>query len=61
MAFIILIPRTAQGENHYWSQLAHSFFLLCFECSAGIVQIIYNFGYFEQKSILSSFNNFCLF
>jgi peptidoglycan/LPS O-acetylase OafA/YrhL len=27
MAFIILIPRTAQGENHYWSQLAHSFFL----------------------------------
>lgn len=27
MLFIILIPRTAQGDDHYWPQLVHSFFL----------------------------------
>lgn len=25
--FVILIPRTAQGDNRHWSQLAHSMFL----------------------------------
>ena len=27
MTFVVLIPRTAQGDDHFWPQLAHSFFL----------------------------------
>lgn len=27
LCFVILVPRTAQGDDHHWSQLAHSLYL----------------------------------
>lgn len=27
LAFVVFIPRTAQGDDRFWSQLAHSLFL----------------------------------